>query len=322
MGALRFNLVIGTFVFCTLASVGCFAGEAAPSWTNDWQTHRHQWAVLARKAPVCDATAATTGTFPSITTGQTSCTLSIDETALAIGNFVLTDHFTLYVDSDVDTVNFIVDKFQFGAGTTIELSAPQNKPATPITLPADSTQAETCVVGHPGGPGGWGSNGQNGISFSMKVNTIQPSGSLWIHTDGQPGGDGGPGQQGQMGGGGRGTPWVQPNCGNQPGGYGGAGGNGGNGGNTSLVKIDWAGHGILPVQCAQVGPTQSPPTAGTGAGGTIIDIWGGPGAAGVAGKGGAGGPGGYEGAGASAAGQDGLPGNVGICSRVGPQGDK
>jgi hypothetical protein len=232
-------------------------------------------------------------TFPKITPGQVSYTITPSEaTGLVIDTLYLPDGFTLKVDPSVKSIDWIVNTIKIGVNATIDLSAPQSKPPT-APSGGSQNQAEYCVVGHDGVPGGNGAAGASGVSLTIhNVSSIQNEGSLWIRTDGGPGGDGGNGGPGQLGGGhksfGVGL-FHGGGCGSAGGGQGGRAGVAGVGGPTARVTIVLNGPGVTPITnggvAPQCGPSQRPASV-QGATGILV-IWGAPGCGGQPGVGGA-----------------------------------
>ncbi len=240
--------------------------------------------------------------FPVIQPGQTSYTISPAEASgLVINTLYLPDGFTLKVDPSVKSVDWIVDKIVIGVGATIDLSAPQTKPARAPNGVAPPPQASWCATGATGAAGDKGVAGLSGVKLTIhNVGSIDNHGSLWIKSDGGPGGDGGNGGNGQQGGGrrsvvGGGGPFFHGGgCNAAGGGAGGAGGSAGAGGQTSIVTISFQNAGAAPITnggvSAQCGPSQRPASV-QGATGVIV-IWGAPGCPGASGSAGAHGIGG------------------------------
>jgi len=149
---------------------------------------------------------------------------------------VLPDNFTLNFDKAITVVNWKIQNFKFGKNCTIDLFRGEPSPAG-INGSNAQGQPSYGEEGFAGGRGGDGPPGKNGITLNLSIFDYPKTGSLWIRTDGAPGGKGGNGGSGGLGGG-----W---HCGGREniskdggrGGRGGAGGNGGRGGDTARVVI-------------------------------------------------------------------------------------
>jgi hypothetical protein len=207
----------------------------------------------------------------------------------------LPEYFTIKVPATIKQLSWTFQELRFGTGATIDLSAPNIKPARV----ADGANATGGVgfgqVGRTGGFGVHGTPGEAGASLRLVVSAVAGGGSLWIRSDGGRGGDAGNG-----GNGGSGGPSSCGRRGNEPlthggaGGAGGQGGNGGEGGRPGSVEIIVAGIAQNPI-VRQVGlsptwPSQRPPAATGNTGLVVIFSATGPGGrAGVGGRGGAGG---------------------------------
>ena len=219
--------------------------------------------------------------------------------------------FTLRFADAITDIKISVGTLEFGSGAVIDLSHPlQNFPNPPSAQPPTTSQPSYGEVGHSGANGLNGSHGAPGKSLAMQVQTVVPSGSLWVRTDGGYAQQGGRGGAGGPGGGSRCyfAPTAEVIDGGR-GGPGGRGGNGGIGGNTSAVGI-WikatAGFQIVPAQCRPEngwetfpglrrkivwGPSPRPEGLDAANDGTIL-------ISGMPGRGGFGGPGGDGGSGA------------------------
>lgn len=203
--------------------------------------------------------------FPVIQPGQTSYTITPDEVSGIIDTLYLPDGFTLKVDPRVRTIDWSVKKIKIGAGVTIDLSASDVKPPK-ASNGAPKPQAEYCQPGAPGNVGANGTPGTPGVSLTIHdVDSVEIPSSLWVRTDGGPGGDGGDGGDGQTGGGKRsiGAGWGHGGpCGSAGGGPPGAGGAGGPGGAAAKVVIKFKDPGTTPITngffSPQCGPSQRP----------------------------------------------------------------
>ena len=204
-----------------------------------------------------------------------------------IANLVLPKGFTMRLDSTVERVKWKVHDIFLGEGTTIDLSADPLVPAPAQDGSNRTGQPPWGVPGVPGGDGFPGQGGKPGRAFELTVTgAIRGPGTLWIRTDGAPGGAGGRGGNGQLGGGSSCGNLREPHTNGGPGGPGGKGGIGGRGGDTGVVIVTGAAisHGCQDHCGASSRPAD--PTA------TKIAVWGAPGCGGTGGPGGAAGPGG------------------------------
>ncbi len=192
-----------------------------------------------------------------------------DEHDMYIDHLVIPEDATIVAKVELE---WAIRKLTFGRRATLDLSGAREKPGH-----SDITRY---IAGSPtkyqrdGFQGGIGFPGESGHSLEMYVCDVEPTGSLWIRTDGGPGADGGPGEDGRP---------HETNSKehlNRPGGRGGDGGVGGNGGDTSRVQFkifeggSWR---VLPVHGNNQGTSPSTrPSNASGDRGTIV-IWGAPG---------------------------------------------
>jgi hypothetical protein len=252
--------------------------------------------------------------FPPAGSGNEYVVTRENAANLRIERLVLPDNFTLRVAPDVRAIVWDVGTLEFGANATIDLSAPQDVPAKAADGGTPSGRAVACTAGGPGHDGAPGQAGSIGVSLTFRgVTRIVNSGSLWIRTDGGPGGAGGDGGAGQQGGAPR-KELISSHCGAAAGGQGGSGGNGGLGGATADVVIVTAkGQPLdLPRDCqATCGRSQRPGAASGDTG--VIATWGGPGCGGAGGRAGPGGLGGESGAPNGSSGAAGGAGAQGAC---------
>ncbi len=107
----------------------------------------------------------------------------------------------------------------------------------PNLNPQTFSQATLGEPGNVGTPGAYGAQGKSGVWFSLTVGKVSSKGSLWILTDGSPGGPGTGGGDGQTGGGVSCGQGIGTMAAGGRGGDGGPGGNGGYGGDTARVQI-------------------------------------------------------------------------------------
>jgi len=184
---------------------------------------------------------------------------------MAFGTLYLPKGFTLRFDQRIKSVNWSVNNVVFDDGATIDLSASDPKPPRAHDGASRTGQQGYCTPGDGGDPGGDGVDGTPGIDLTItNVGPLTSSGTLWIKTDGGPGGDGGNGGNGQTGGGPRSTGeglFHGGSCGGAGGGPGGRGGKGGAGGRPGKVTILFAVPGAVPPtnEVATVcGPTTRP----------------------------------------------------------------
>ena len=161
--------------------------------------------------------------------------ISTTDIPASIDHLYLPDDFLLTIVPNVNGVKVNVGTLEFGSGAIIDLSAP-------IYVPPQAKSGADYTVqpgyGEPGGngtDGTQGTSGSSGTPLEMNVSTLVTKGSLWIRTDGQPGGKGGNGGRGGTGGGS--LLDVAHHFDGGDGGNGGNGGRGGNGGSTSRAKI-------------------------------------------------------------------------------------
>ncbi len=196
---------------------------------------------------------------------------------------------TIKFAHDVKDVSWSVLRLRIEEDATIDLTAMQVKPSTAHGGAPPAGQASYCAQGAAGNPGGTGETGQQGIGLNIHdLEGIDNQGSLWIKTDGGPGGDGGAGGKGQQGGGAR-KNILNKQCGAADGGAGGTGGAAGAGGPASKVtftlKGSTDGASLFPSGVAPTCGVSARPSGLSGRVG-IIQAWGGngcPGSQGAAG---------------------------------------
>ena len=206
----------------------------------------------------------------------------------------LPDNFTIRVDPKIGSLNLNTKSLKFGKDCTIDLSGPNMKPNKAPNGNNAVGQPPWGEKGNPGGQGISGVRGKNGSRLQLTIEKVAPQGSLWIKTDGQPGGDGGDGGNGGLGGGsscGKGEGGPHTNAGD--GGDGGKGGDGGRGGDTAEIILNISYYNKAPelvtppsIPC---GPSNKRPASASVSGGSIV-VYGQPGCGGQGGSGGAGGP--------------------------------
>lgn len=185
-------------------------------------------------------------TFPPIQPGQTSYVIKPEEAnGLIIGTLYLPKDFTLKVDPGVRSINWSVSVLKFDDGATIDLSAPEQQAAGGGDGGKPQPQGGYCTQGQAGQPGGNGAPGLSGVNLTISnLAPINSQGTLWIKTDGQPGGNGGNGGDGQTGGGHKSVRaglGGGGSCGAGGGGDPGRPGAGGAGGPTGKVTLIYAG---------------------------------------------------------------------------------
>jgi len=232
-------------------------------------------------------------TYPTFAPGQTVYVVPPSEAYLIIDTLSIPAGDTIKAGPGVGAINWTVSTLNFGANATIDLSA------SPTQAPAGSNgagpppQAGYCAQGAAGAPGGNGSPGTPGVDLNISgiksVDNGSDTGSLWIKTDGGPGGNGGTGGRGQQGGG-QHKFWSHPfdyyTCHAGNGGAGGPGGSGGLGGRVANVSITFS-VTPAPIQlesgvAATCGSSTRPPAVQGGTGQVVV--WGGTGCAGTNGQ--------------------------------------
>jgi hypothetical protein len=219
-----------------------------------------------------------------------------DQNIVSGDELFLPDSFTIVVPATIHAITWTFKRVRFGRFCTIDLSANQTKPRKAANgAGSKQPSARWCTRGANGAVGGTGAAGAGGASLTLNAKSIDSTGSLWIRTDGGPGGDGGDGGNGQDGGTNSCREREGGPCAGGDGGVGGMGGNGGEGGSTSIVHLNISGIGqmpvISPVECQACGRSSRPQSSITSNG---IFIWGSPGCGGSGGTGGAGGGGGVH----------------------------
>jgi hypothetical protein len=245
-------------------------------------------------------------------------TVKPSEAKQSIENLVLPDGFTLKLDPSIRTIHWSVKRLSFGINAVFDVSSPQAIPDVPRQLDRPP-QANACDDGIRGYIGTPGRTAAGPLWVVIKeIEKVDPKGSLWVKTNGAPGGQGGKGSDGGMGGGRGGTFWSH--CGPNKGGIGGDGGPGAPGGQTTSVAFVKRGDSLsyLPNNCpAEPAPACGPVATFDGASGNTgtITAWGGVGCGGAGGEKGYAGPGGGEGAGYGDDGNvRGAPGALGRCA--------
>ena len=255
---------------------------------------------------------ATPAVFPDLKPDQLDYEIaSEDATNLSIDLLYIPDNVTLRPASGITRIDWNVRVLKFGRNSTFDLSAPQAKPDAPAP-PASFIQAPAGYPGVVGKPGVKGTPGTSGVSLTLRgIEQIEFDGSLWVRTDGGPGGDGGRGGVGQQGGDRQRYFWGRRA---KPGGPGGVGGSGGAGGKTSSICLSFkAGdnpYALSSVLVSGCAPSRRP---------EIVD-----GSISIFGAGGSGGQGGEGGAAGIDGGADqssAEPGEPGIAGETGPAGD-
>ena len=173
--------------------------------------------------------------YPILEEGQTEFIIPACEACrLEIENLYIPDGVTLKPAPGVKAIEWSVRNIRFGENATIDLSAPNWEPPAPRLIPGSlhSAVGENGKRGIPGLPG---INGADGVSLKLKgIMQIEGTGTLWIRTDGGPGGVGGQGGMGQEV-----IPQRRFFSWHGTGGDGGMGGAGGNGGSTSAINLSF-----------------------------------------------------------------------------------
>lgn len=257
--------------------------------------------------------------FPALCAGQLVYEVSqLEAVGSKIDVLELPDGVTIKPMAGVREIDWQVRVLRFGRNATIDLSSRNEKPATPRSIATLSPQAPVGVPGAQGNPGATGSPGQAGVALTLRgLERIEGDGTLWVRTDGGPGGDGGEGGVGQQGGAKQRRLWARRA---QPGGAGGNGGKGGRGGDTSAVRWYFKSDpNLFRITCslARDPAPSSRPSIPDGE----IAIFG---AGGLGGEGGAGGASGLRGDGSGNAGEigqsgaQGENGGCGQCEFFGP----
>ncbi|MDP9808290.1 hypothetical protein J2W42_001128 [Rhizobium tibeticum] len=223
---------------------------------------------------------------------------------LAIETLYIPEGGTLCPKAGVTEINWAVKNLKFGHNSTFDLSAPDVEPITPGDW-SDLPPAPEGLPGLPGREGVKGRPGTPGVSLTLRGVENIGGGSLWIKTDGRPGGPGGRGGNGQAGGERERKLWGRRA---QSGGQGGKGGQGGDGGWTSSINISFrTGDNPFRLLSEVTNPgTSNRPDIKE----SLIRIYGAPG------RGGSGGSGGEPGKGSSTnipgeTGSSGAPGRAG-----------
>ena len=240
--------------------------------------------------------AATAQTFPDFHGGNSVTLSGIPINVVTL--YIPADH-EIHFSPEAGEIVWTVEHIVFESNALIDLTKPYVIPKASPNGADVLTQSPICKAGEFGGNGSDGTPGQAGRSLTFRgVKTIDNQGSLWIRTDGTPGGDAGKGGRGGVGGG--------------------HGGQGGAGGATSIVKFEHE-RGLRRPNLRFVSgctatcePSQRPDEAKGPVG--VLVIWGGSGCGGKGGIGGDGGPPGGEGAGYGPRGQDGAAGIPGACT--------
>ncbi|TIX46034.1 MAG: hypothetical protein E5V36_03235 [Mesorhizobium sp.] len=249
--------------------------------------------------------------FPELTPKQLVYDISYDESQhVSIDLLYIPTGVTLRPAPGVLSIDWDVRVLKFGRNATFDLSAPQTKPPAP-PQPVDYNQA---LDGHPGVAGDAGTKGASGapgVSLTLRgIERIEFDGSLWVRTDGGPGGDGGLGGSGQHGGGRKPYFWGRRA---RPGGPGGIGGQGGPGGATSSIRWSFK-EGDNPYALRSVLSEGCAPSSRPEINESSIAIYG---AGGCGGQGGPGGPPGIGGRADLPAGSSGDPGSPGEAGHEG-----
>jgi hypothetical protein len=232
------------------------------------------------------------------------------------GTLYLPKNFTIYVDANVQSINWKFSKVIFEEGATIDLSQRQiayTKPTTPPpnnnpfysrNCPPDNCAdvIETQTIngrtirnvgenGKKGRDGKDGDNGADGKYFSLVTYFLSNTGNLWIRTDGSNGQDGGDGGDGGYGARGSCNGTLSHGIDGGVGGDGGFGGKGGKGGSTSLAMLQFLDVSNTPIKVYSsidgdnCNPSTRPnPLNGNNSG--LIVISGNPGCGGIGGIGG------------------------------------
>lgn len=251
---------------------------------NNFKTLAMLGAILLGSMP-----AAYAQTFPDFN-GQDEYVVTAENAeGLVIDTLFIPKGKTIRVAPDVKAISWTVKTLRVEANATIDLSAPQDKPARAADGGGPPKQAGYCSPGQTGSAGSAGAPGNPGVTLTInQLQDIQILGSLWIRTDSGPSGDGGNGGRGGTGGG-HYSKWPDKSCGAGPGGAGGSGGAPGAQGPTSKVvflkALDGTPYGFPNNEAAKCGRSTRPSSA-TGATG-VIAIYGGKGCPGTAGSNGA-----------------------------------
>ncbi len=173
--------------------------------------------------------------YPILEAGQTEYVIPECEASnLEIASLYIPDGVTLKPSPGVKAIEWSVRNIRFGRDATIDLSAPNWEPPAPRSI---SRKLPLAVGenGKEGEAGPSGMKGADGVSLKLKgIAQIEGTGTLWIRTDGGPGGAGGQGGAGQDA-----IPERRFFSRRGIGGDGGVGGPGGNGGSTSVVDLSF-----------------------------------------------------------------------------------
>lgn len=285
--------------------------------------------VLLATSTVTSRALGDDATWPPNAAPGGSYTISREESTLFVSKIRLPDDFTLRVAPDVTRVAVFANELEFGRNSTIDLTPPMTKPPRGANGGSGS-QPPWGQKGRPGGAGQPGVAARPTASLDLTVySVVSSAGSLWIRTDGAPGGDGGDGGAGGKGGGSScGTRNNEPHTDAGPGGDGGRGGAGAKGGDTARVKMIVRSVSPDPMPIGTCGTPGVPSTRPSGADVGQIMIYGSPGAGGSGGRGGDAGPGDHgrgcqwfvfgpgdvRGSGPGAAGAPGANGAPGTCT--------
>ena len=245
---------------------------------------RHQLLSSIMIGMVATNVAAQSVTWPTLAPGQTTYVIKPNEASLIIDTLYIPQGVTLQAGPGVQTINWMVNTLKFDQGATIDISALQIPPPVWNNVARPPKQADYCAHGSPGANGQNGYDGAIGADLTIRGITVIDSGggqgSLWIRTDGGPGGAGGSGGPGQQGGGQQ-KFWNHLHMNTCHAGDGGPGGNGGIGGSggrvanvTFLYSVNPAPTQQITVGVAAVcGPSQRPPAVQGPSG--IIAVFGG-----------------------------------------------
>lgn len=222
---------------------------------------------------------------------------SIQDSAVAYAQLELTDN-VINIKPGLTDVEITIVNLILHGKNTFDLASLVRTPLPPNTPPGKGQAPNNGNVprgGDGGSSGEGGGNGANGVNLKLSIQQLTASdGSMWIKTDGCPGGQGGDGGAGGKGSSGPRNGFHNPDGGS--GGPGGRGGKGGPGGNTAKVSLKIGPNTISPSQSTGFAPSNCPAAADVP--GTIV-IQGAPGTGGIGGNGGPGGDGGegYRGSG-------------------------
>lgn len=237
-------------------------------------------------APAMAQDANVTPAFPQLAPGQTEYIVTADQAVgLVIGTLYLPKGLTIRPAPGVTLIDWTVRTLKIDEDATFDLSAPQENPAKAPAGASAGGQASYCARGAAGAAGGAGTAGHDGASLILRdIVRVENNGSLWIRSDGGPGGDGGDGGAGQLGGGPM-KKWTHANkCGGAPGGSGGPGGTAGPGGRPGTVTLKYRVDTGGPIQngvSSACGRSQRPSVA-RGTSGVLV-IWSSPGCPGAKG---------------------------------------